>query len=179
VRQLRGTSGCLSLANGAQGLHAGALRQVVGYHVALSHSAHRRKPCHRLHKPRSSACGDTHLERITWRKQGKRRNFGSRDSPRVYHGRSLTANGMVNQLSRPRQQRDSFSPAAPGRHNGDAGMVRHAPSYMFEQAFRESSRGDVRSSNVKRVASAVGEGAFPSRRSPLSGGTVLFVRSAP
>jgi len=37
--------------------------------------------------------GDTHLERITWRDKVSGNPFGSRDLPRVHHGRSFAANG--------------------------------------------------------------------------------------
>jgi len=45
-----------SLANGAQGVHAGALRQIVGYHVALFIQRIEENPAIELHyKTKSSA----------------------------------------------------------------------------------------------------------------------------
>jgi len=105
--------------------------------------------------------GDTHLERITWRDKVS----GNTSDHEIRHvfimaGASPRTEWLTDVS--PSTTKGSFSPAATwtaqrGRSRGPE----HVPPYMLETSLPGVfAVGDVRSSSVKRVASAVGEGAI-------------------
>ena len=131
-------------------------------------SAHRRQPrdCPCGRTRRSSALeGDRHLERVRWRD----RRTGSVESNDIGHVFMMTGGGAEHRVGSQRRRlslppEKGFIKTGPELSQDDlaaAGWPLTRPPYLLE-----TSRpgvfavGDVRCGNIKRVASAVGEGSI-------------------
>ena len=129
--------------------------------------AHRREPGDRAARrtPRSPRLdGDEHLERVTL--ADDRRPAGTETQP-IRHVFMMTgavpATGWLNGCVATRRERlhqDRPGPAAGRARARRAGRSGRAPFLLETQLPGVFAVGDVRGGNVKRVASAVGEGSI-------------------
>src|SRR6266481_6760211 len=108
--------------------------------------------------------GDTHLERITWRDKVS----GNTSDHEIRHVFIMAGASPRTEWLKDCLALDNKGFILTGRDlDGATGTLAWSgarPPYMLEISLPGVfAVGDVRSSNVKRVASAVGEGRFPSR----------------
>jgi len=93
----------------------------------------------------------------------ERQYFGSRDSPRVHHGGSFTANGMAQGFLRPRPQGFILTAADWTAQRGPPPVRStsslHARNKPFSGVFAVAMFARARETRIFRI----GEGPFPSR----------------
>ena len=166
-RKFGGAGRGVSVADRAQSAHAGAVGRIVEHDVALSDSANDRKSARSncISTRKSSALeGDTHLERVMWRdkKTGETSTHDIRHvfimtgaSPRTEWLRGCVAMDDKGFILTGRDL-DAASRQTPNPH----WPLARAPQMLETSLPGVFAVGDVRAGNVKRVASAVGEGAI-------------------
>ena len=164
-RQLRRPGRGVSRADGQARPHAGALRRPGRDHVALSDSPDRRQPGHRrcARTRRSSALeGNGHLERVRWREQADRQRRDARHPPRLRHDRRRAEHGLAATAASRSTTRGSSRPDRICRRRpGGGALAACAAPHLLETSLPGVfAVGDVRGGNIKRVASAVGEGSI-------------------
>jgi len=163
-RELGGSGSGVHVTSGAQGLHAGTSGGIGQHNVAVSDSAHRRKSCDRtsLQTEIVGMDGDTHLEGVTWKDNAT----GETSKHPIRHvfvmtGASPRTDWLAGCLAL-----DSKGFILTGRDFSDGAAQKSVwplvrPPFMLETSLPGVfAVGDVRAGNVKRVASAVGEGAI-------------------
>ena len=106
--------------------------------------------------------GNGHLEHVTWRDATTGDGGATRHSPRIHHGRRAAGDGLAGWL-RPSTDDKGFLKTG-GDLSPDDLAARRWPLARSPHSLETSlpgvfAVGDVRSGSMKRVASAVGEGA--------------------
>ena len=113
--------------------------------------------------PRSSAArGDGHLEALTLADRDTGADGGGADQLAVRLHRRVAAHRLARRRRRPRRARASWSPArtcSAAAHAARWPLAR-APFALETSVPGVFAAGDVRLDSMKRVASAVGEGAM-------------------
>ena len=134
-------------------------------HVAVPDPAHRGESRDRAAHldGNRGARRRSRLERVRWRDQGRGRSRDSRHPSRLRDDRRGAEHRLARRLRRARRERlrqDRARPVARGPGGGAAGRFRGAPHLLETSLPGVFAVGDVRGGNIKRVASAVGEGSI-------------------
>ena len=135
----------------------------AGHHVDVPGRPDQRRPPNitvRCGTEVAAADGDTHLERLTLAERGVRPARGGRGLLALRVHRRVTAHRLARRLGRPRRARLRAHRARGGRARTRRGACARAPFALETSLPGVFAAGDVRLESMKRVASAVGEGAM-------------------
>ena len=163
-RQFRRPGRRVPVADRAQGAHAGALRPAVGHDVALPDPAHRAKSRHRNALPHGDrrARGRRASRARHLAQQPDRRNIHASDIRHVFimAGASPRTEWLKGCLALDDKGFILTGRDLDGASDKPAWPLARVPQMLETSLPGVFAVGDVRSGNVKRVASAVGEGAI-------------------